>query len=101
MPRSFCRQADTGGASNRAGRFAFTRLKPGWHELVVTHVAYQEEIDSIWVAPSVNNRQVEVHLTPRIVSTEPIVIHGNGISIAFKRTVLIGDGASTIQMVTG
>ena len=36
------RQADAGVTSNQAGRFAFARLKPGWHELVVTHVAYRD-----------------------------------------------------------
>ena len=89
-------QADMGVASNHSGRFAFARLLPGWHEVVVTHVAYQDKMDSIWVAPF-SNSQVEVSLTPRIVSTEPIVIQGMEYRLPSKELAVSGLQYTDVQ----
>ncbi|MFB3132047.1 MAG: carboxypeptidase-like regulatory domain-containing protein, partial [Rhodothermales bacterium] len=66
---------ETGTATNQAGRFAFASLKPGPHLLVVTHVAYHDWADSVWVAPEAH-RSVALSMKARTVLTAPVVING-------------------------
>ena len=65
----------TGVATNQAGRFALASLKPGPHLLIVTHVAYHGQADTVWVAPDTSN-STTLSLKPRTVLTAPIVING-------------------------
>ncbi len=65
----------TGTATNQAGRFAFAALKPGPHLLVVTHVAYHDQADTVWVAPEAPG-SVALSMEPRTVLTAPVVISG-------------------------
>lgn len=65
----------TGTATNGAGRFAFADLRPGRHVLVVTHVAYEDRIDTVWVPPE-GRRRVGLALQPRLVLTAPVVVTG-------------------------
>lgn len=64
-----------GTATNQAGRFAFAALKPGPHPLVVTHVAYHDQIDTVWVNPEAN-ASVAVSMKGRTILTAPVVISG-------------------------
>ena len=66
---------NTGTATNDAGRFAFAALKPGPHLLVATHVAYHDEADTVWVAPT-ESRRVDLAMDARTVLTTPVVISG-------------------------
>ncbi|MCH8962454.1 MAG: carboxypeptidase-like regulatory domain-containing protein, partial [Bacteroidetes bacterium] len=65
----------TGVATNQAGRFAIASLKPGPHLLVVTHVAYHDRADTVWVAPDTSN-SATLPMKARTVLTAPIVING-------------------------
>ena len=68
-------EAHTGTATNRAGRFAFAGLKPGPHVLIVTHVAYESRVDTVWVPPD-GRRRVGVPLQARTVLTAPVIVTG-------------------------
>ncbi len=68
-------EADAGMATNRAGWFGFTRLKPGPYRLIATHVAYHDAADTVWVAPDTPSR-FELTMEPRTVVTAPMVING-------------------------
>ncbi len=65
----------TGTATNQAGRFAFASLKPGPHLLVVTHVAYHDQADTVWVDPE-TTRRIALPMKARTVLTTPVVING-------------------------
>ena len=65
----------TGVATNQAGRFAIASLKPGPHLLVVTHVAYHDRADTVWVVPDTSN-SATLPMKARTVLTAPIVING-------------------------
>ncbi len=65
----------TGAATNQAGRFAFASLKPGPHLLVVTHVAYHDQADTVWVAPDATG-SVALSMKARTFLTAPVVISG-------------------------
>lgn len=71
----FLEEAETGTASNFEGRFAFSQLNPGKYRVYATHVAYQEQVDSLELAPDTHH-QVSLRLSPRIVLSTPIVING-------------------------
>ncbi len=71
----FLADARRGTATNRAGRFAFTRLKPGAYRVVVTHVGYADRVDSLWVAPD-TDAGVALHLQAEPVFSAPVVING-------------------------
>ena len=66
---------DTGTATNQAGRFAITSLKPGPHLLIATHVAYHDWADTVWVTPETTGR-VTFSMKARTVLTAPVVISG-------------------------
>lgn len=67
--------AHTGSATNRAGRFAFSQLEPGWHPVLVTHVAYEDVSDSLWIPPG-EEVSVELEMQPRTFIAAPIVVNG-------------------------
>lgn len=64
-----------GAATNLDGRFAFPKLRPGPHRLVVTHVAYRAAADTVYIGPE-KHGQVSMALTPRIVLSAPVVVSG-------------------------
>lgn len=64
-----------GTATNPDGRFAFPMLRPGPHRLVVTHVAYHDASDTVYVGPEEHGR-VSVPLKPRVVFSAPVVVSG-------------------------
>ena len=66
---------NTGTATNSAGRFALSRLAPGPHRLVVTHVAYEDKADTVWVDPQAQ-RTVDLALKARAVMIAPVVVNG-------------------------
>ena len=65
----------TGTATNHAGRFAIASLKPGPHRLVVTHVAYHDQTDTVWIPPEATGR-IAFSMKARTVLTAPVVISG-------------------------
>ena len=67
--------AGTGTATNHDGRFALSQLKPGLHPVIVTHVAYEDLHDSLYVGPGIE-MSVRYDMTPRTFVTMPIVIDG-------------------------
>ncbi|MEZ4695441.1 MAG: carboxypeptidase-like regulatory domain-containing protein [Rhodothermales bacterium] len=67
--------ANVGTATNNDGRFALADLKPGPYPIVVTHIAYDDAADTVWVDPS-GIRFVNLRMTTRVVSTQPVVING-------------------------
>lgn len=66
---------DAGTASNRGGRFSFADVKPGPHVLVITHVAYEDLADSIWIDPG-GMRRVRVSLKEHTMISTPVVVNG-------------------------
>lgn len=64
-----------GTATNQHGRFAFANLRPGPHRIVVTHVAYHDLADSVWVEADSKGR-ISVAMQPRIVLSSPVVVSG-------------------------
>ena len=67
--------AETGTATNNDGRFALNQLHPGLHPVIVTHVAYEDLYDSLYVAPG-SEMSVRYDLYPRTFMTTPIVVDG-------------------------
>ena len=67
--------AETGTATNDDGRFSFSRLLPGAHPIVITHVAYQDLLDSLNVGPG-ENISAQFQMNPRTYVSSPIVIDG-------------------------
>ncbi len=64
-----------GTASTAGGRFAVGSLDPGPYHLVVTHVAYHDTEDSVFVVPSAN-ASVAIALSPRTRVVAPIIVNG-------------------------
>lgn len=64
-----------GTATNSDGRFSFPKLKPGVHQLAVTHVAYQGAVDTVHIAAQARQRATFA-LKPRIVLAEPVIVNG-------------------------
>ena len=67
--------AETGTATNTDGRFALSQLNPGLHPIIVTHVAYEDLYDSLYVDPGAET-SVRYAMSPRTFMTTPIVIDG-------------------------
>lgn len=67
--------AGTGTATNSDGRFSFPALLPGPHRLIVTHVAYHDAADSVYIRPE-RASHVAVSLRPRVVLSAPVVVSG-------------------------
>ena len=67
--------AETGTATNTDGRFALSRLAPGLHPVVITHVAYEDLHDSLHVAPG-EQTSVRYDMLPRTFISSPIVVDG-------------------------
>ncbi len=67
--------AQTGTATNRDGRFALTDLEPGPQPLLITHLAYHPQVDTVYVEPGTPLR-LDLALQPRVLSSDPIVISG-------------------------
>ncbi len=67
--------AGIGDVTNGAGRFAFSRLKPGPHRVVVTYLGYQDIADTVDVAPDQSAR-VELGLKVELLVSSPIVVSG-------------------------
>ena len=65
----------TGAATNTSGRFAFSRLIPGMHRYVVSHVAYEPVLDSIRINSN-TPQQINVGLKRRVILSMPIVVQG-------------------------
>ncbi len=67
--------AATGTTTNEAGRFALRQLEPGLHPIVVSHVAYEAGVDSVWLSPG-EHRDLEVVLQARTFESTPIIVNG-------------------------
>ena len=67
--------AETGTATNRDGRFAVSQLNPGLHPVIITHVAYEDLFDSLYVDPGAETT-VRFDMYPRTFITTPIIIDG-------------------------
>ena len=67
--------AETGTATNHDGRFAVSQLNPGLHPVIVTHVAYEDLYDSLYVGPGAETA-VQFDMYPRTFISTPIVIDG-------------------------
>lgn len=67
--------AETGTATNMDGRFALGRLTPGMHPVFVTHVAYENLYDSLYVSPD-EETFVRLLLNPRTIVATPIIVDG-------------------------
>jgi hypothetical protein len=65
----------TGAATNLAGRFAFSRLKPGRYVLALSHVAYQNQAAEVDVGPGAT-AQLRILLQPKTLISAPIVVNG-------------------------
>ena len=77
LPRANVLLADAGvgSAANEAGFFNFSALTPGPYQVVVTHVGYETEVDSVWIVPGGQVRE-RIALSTRFFVTEPIVVTG-------------------------
>ncbi len=64
-----------GTAASSNGRFSFPRVKPGTHPIVVTHVGYQDQADTLQIRPE-EKRHVGLSLSPQAVRASPIVVNG-------------------------
>lgn len=64
-----------GRVTNRDGRFAFAALLPGAHRLIVTHIAYHEKADTIWVSAG-EATPVRMTMRPRVVLATPVIVNG-------------------------
>ena len=64
-----------GTATNQDGRFAFAALRPGPHQLVITHVAYHDADRTVRLRPDEEGR-VALTLAPRVALSAPVVVSG-------------------------
>ncbi len=67
--------AETGTATNNDGRFSLSRLDPGLHPVVVTHVAYEDLYDSLYVGAG-QATSIKYEMNPRTFISSPIIIDG-------------------------
>ena len=64
-----------GTTSNDAGRFAFSRLKPGRHVVIATHVGYRSARSSVEVPPG-GQTSTELTLESKPITVKPVVVDG-------------------------
>lgn len=67
--------ANTGAASDRAGRFRVPKLTSGTYRLVATHLGYEQAVDSVRVPPGDSVRR-RIALTPTPVVSDPVIVDG-------------------------
>lgn len=67
--------ANTGVASNRAGRFRVADVQSGSHEIVTTHLGYEAAVDSVQVSPG-DSTQYRIMLAPKPIQSEPVIVEG-------------------------
>lgn len=65
--------ANTGVATNPAGRFRLPDLTAGPHRVVATHVGYQTTATTVRVSPG-DSTDRKIPLSPRSITTPPIVV---------------------------
>ncbi|PQJ34942.1 hypothetical protein BSZ35_10340 [Salinibacter sp. 10B] len=67
--------ANTGAASNEAGRFQVPGLTSGVHRVVATHLGYEPAVDSVRVLPG-DRVERRITLEPTALASKPIVVDG-------------------------
>lgn len=67
--------ASTGAATSAGGLFHFSSLVPGTHRIVVTHVGYETQVDTVTVAPGERERR-RIALKMKTIPAEPVVVDG-------------------------
>ncbi|WP_176521696.1 TonB-dependent receptor [Longimonas halophila] len=67
--------ASAGRATNEAGRFHFSPILAGEHQVVVTYVGYESEVKRVWV-PQDGQERVRIALNPAPLTAPPLVING-------------------------
>lgn len=67
--------AETGVASNEAGRFQVPGLTSGLYRIVATHLGYETAVDSVRVPPD-DSVQHRIALKPKAVQSNPVVVNG-------------------------
>jgi hypothetical protein len=67
--------ANTGVASDEAGRFQVPGLTSGTYRVVATHLGYETTVDSVRVPPGGQvERRIAMH--PTAVASEPVIVEG-------------------------
>lgn len=67
--------ANTGVASDQAGRFRLPNLTSGTYRVVATHLGYEPAVDSVRVPPGDSVRR-RIALTPTAIVSEPVIVDG-------------------------
>lgn len=67
--------ANTGAATNQAGRFQVPNLISGTYQIVATHLGYESTVDSVYVPPGDSVRR-RITLTPTPIASEPVIVDG-------------------------
>ncbi len=94
----FLRDARTGSATNRAGRFSFGRMKPGRYWVSISHVAYEDGSTEVDI-PSGGTAELQILLEPRLIMAAPIVVNGLYRRLASDR--LAEDGIDPAEVDRG
>lgn len=83
--------ASGGTSSNRTGNFSLNRLLTGSHTIIFSYVGYEPVIKTIHIEP---NQQLweQVSLTPKPVSTAPIVIEAHRPGLSHMASQKISSG---------
>lgn len=79
--------SNRGVATSSTGYFVFPSLLPGEHEVVVTHVAYDDSVLSVIVGPH-GEREIRVELYERYVQSRPIIVSGLSRRLPFDKSLL-------------
>ena len=83
--------ANTGVASDRAGRFRVPGLTSGVYRVVATHLGYRAAVDSVRVPPG-GRADRRIALAPTPIASEPIIVDG-----VERRAPEGGVGAATLS----
>lgn len=67
--------ANTGVASDPAGRFQLPNLTSGTYRVVATHLGYETTVDSVHVPPGDSVRR-RIALAPTPIASEPLIVDG-------------------------
>lgn len=65
--------ANTGVATDPAGRFRLPSVTAGPHRLVATHVGYESAADTVRVSPA-DSTHHQISLSPQSITTRPVVV---------------------------